>query len=84
MRKICVLRAFLESTFLRKSFFSKKHDFECKFFSKKHDFERKSFCKKLDFELKLFRLVRFRINVSTTRQILNQLFYNAVDFEQIT
>ena len=63
--------------------FSEKHDFECKLFCKKHDFEWKKFCEKHDFELKIFRLVRFRINFFTTRQILNLKFYNLAELESV-
>ena len=35
-----------------------------------------------DFEQNFFRLVRFRINFSTTRQILNYNFYDASDFQE--
>ena len=39
MRKLCVLRAILKSTNLKK-IFSKNHDFEEKNDFKKHDFEK--------------------------------------------
>ena len=74
MRKRYVLRGLLKSTILKKKFSLKSTILNIKFSSKKHNFEWKSFCKKNDFELKFFRLVRFRINFFTTRQILNQLF----------
>ena len=51
--------------------FSKNDGFEFEILSTKHDFEWKSFCEKLGLELKIFRLVRFRINFSTTRQLLS-------------
>ena len=84
-------KIFLKCTILKKKSIFKKHDFEQKFFWKKLHFEWKSFCKKHDFQLKIFRsvrfwiiffrLVRFRINFFTTRQILNQLFKQASDFD---
>ena len=86
-RKLCVLRAFLKNTILMKKN-SKKHDFECKIFSKKHDFEWKSFFKKHDFEFfvlsdfekKNFVLSDFELIFFSSRQILNQLLYNASVF----
>ena len=82
MRKFCILRAFLRNTILKKKFFSIKHVFERNFFSTTHDFESKSFFKNHDFEIKVFRPVRFRIKIFIMCLILNQLFYNALDFEQ--
>ena len=69
MRKFRVLNAIIKSTFLKKINLLKaslwmKIILDCM------SLNEKVFVKKLDFELKNFRLVRFRINFFTTRQIL--------------
>ena len=63
--------------------FLKKHYFQLKFFLSCHILNRNFFILP-DFELNFFRRVTFQINFCTTRQILYQLFYNALDFEQFT
>ena len=52
-----------------------------KFFLKSMILIEKKIFLKHDFEFKKFHYVRFAINFFTARQILNQLSYNASDFQ---
>ena len=82
MCKFCVLRAYLKSTILKKKNFFKSTTLK-KFFLKSKILNEKVFVKSVisnklffvfsDFESKSFRRVRFQINFSATRQILNSL-----------
>ena len=72
---------FLKCLILKVNFFQKSMILNVNFFLKSLILNEKNFCKKHNFETEIFRLVRFRINFFTTRQILNWLYQNVSDFE---
>ena len=95
IRKLCVLRAFLKSTILKKKFFLKSMILNVKFSLKSLILNEKVFVKSMILNLKFFLLsdfestflkrVRFWVKNFTTCQILNQISnwicYNVSDFE---
>ena len=83
MSKFCILRAYLKSTFLKKKNFFKSMILKKIFFLKSMILNEIVFVKSIilnykffvlsNFESNFFQRVRFRIEIFTTRQILNNL-----------
>ena len=90
MRKVCVLRASLKSTILKKKFFLKSKFLNVKIclksmplsenFFAKGMFSNENFFILSDFDLKFSRLVRFWHKKFTTSQILSVLLFQFASF----
>ena len=81
MRQLCVLRAILKSTILKKKFFLKSMILIKELFLKSMILEKKAFLKSMILKKIFFVLSGFESNFFSSRQISNPLLYNASDFE---